>query len=151
MLRTFDLTNCFYFATVTSTFDTAYLCFFWHEFISSSNFVLDKTLVLFLFLELRSDTLTYITKQTVQLQCITDRYIQTYYEIYPHFDFESVLSSNTHSWRANIYYSWGVAEALSVFATYSFCFISAVFSLLRDKHFETNENISNRSDESNTP
>ena len=28
MLGSFDLTNCFYFVTVVSTFDTAYLYFF---------------------------------------------------------------------------------------------------------------------------
>ena len=39
---------------------------------------------------------------------------------------------------------------LSVFAA-PFYLISAVFSVLHDKNFETNENISNRIDESNTP
>ena len=68
---------------------------------------------------------------------------------FTHFDFESVLSSKTHSWWANIYYS--LAEALSIFATHSFYLISTGFFLLHDKHFETNENISNRIDESNTP
>ena len=43
MMGTFELTNCFYFVTVISTFDTAYLCFFCDEFISSSFFVLDKS------------------------------------------------------------------------------------------------------------
>ena len=63
---------------------------------------------------------------------------------FTHFDFGSVLSSNTHRWRANISYSYGVAESLF------FYLISAVFSLLHDKHFETNEKISNRIDKSNT-
>ena len=70
---------------------------------------------------------------------------------FTHFNFESVLLSNTHSCRANISYSEGVAETVPVFAHRSFYLISADFSLLDDKHFGANEKISNRIDESNTP
>ena len=71
---------------------------------------------------------------------------------FTHFDLESVLSSNAHTWQANICCSWGIAEALSVFSNPFFLSLtSAVFSLLHDKHFETNEKISNWTDESNTP
>ena len=44
-----------------------------------------------------------------------------------HFYFESVLSLNTYSWLANIYYSYGIAKALPVFATHFLNLISAVF------------------------
>ena len=54
-----------------------------------------------------------------------------------HFHFKSVLSSNTHSWLDNIYYSSGVAEVLPVLPI---LFNSAqLFFLLHDNHFETNE------------
>ena len=68
---------------------------------------------------------------------------------FAHFDFESVLSSNTRSWRGNIYYSQSVAEAISVSATIFFL-SSPLFFLLHDKHFETNEKISNRIEASHT-
>ena len=48
---------------------------------------------------------------------------------FTHFDLESVLSLNTHSWKANIFYSQGVAEALSVFSTHSFYLSSQLFIL----------------------
>ena len=67
-----------------------------------------------------------------------------------HFHFKSVLSSNTHRWLGNIYYSKGVAEVPPVISL-SFLFNSSqLFFLLHDKHFETNEKNSNRIDESIT-
>ena len=52
------------------------------------------------------------------------------------------------------YHQTHIADELTyiiVLATHCFYLISVVFSLLHDKHFETNKKISNRIDESNTP
>ena len=67
-----------------------------------------------------------------------------------HFAFKSVLSSNTRSWLADIYYSWGVAEVLPVISLPILFISSQLLFLLHDKHFETNEKNSNRTDESIT-
>ena len=70
---------------------------------------------------------------------------------FTHFDFESVLSSNTHNELTYII-AKGVVEVLISFCYPCILFISSqlFFSLLHDKHFETNEKISDRFDESNT-
>ena len=70
---------------------------------------------------------------------------------FTHFDFESVLSSNKHSWQAGIYYtyiiarrSWSWVPVISLsYSVYPFFLshTSSVFSPLHDKHFEANEKI----------
>ena len=94
----------------------------------------------------------HIIEQTAQCQSITNRYLpqinQIIQNFFTHFQFKSVLSSNTQSWLT-YNYSWGVAEVLPVFATILILFNSSqlFFSLFHDKHFETNEKNSNRIDE----
>ena len=105
------LTNCFYFVTVISTFDTVHLCFF------GINLVVLLYLIkgLIALLELSRDTFTYIIKQIVrwnqevsQIDIFTKktRQFRQHNHTMSFFNsFESVLSSNTTSWRANLYYS----------------------------------------------
>ena len=77
---------------------------------------------------------------------------------FTHFDFESVLSSDTHSWPANIYYSYAQLK-LPVFAKlgrqvdsdpFFLSHLSPIFSPLHDKHFHTDEKVYCRIDESVT-
>ena len=66
-----------------------------------------------------------------------------------HFQFKSVLSSNTHSWLAKLRCSWRATSFHSPF--FSLPNLSCFFCCMIDKHFETNEKNSNRTDESITP
>ena len=74
MLRTFDLANCFYFATVISTFDTAYLCFFVINLSAVALLYLIKVLIVLIPL-VTAWHIHFIIKQIVQRQSITDRYL----------------------------------------------------------------------------
>ena len=101
---------------------------------------------------MRRDTSTYI-KQIVWRQSITQ--INIFTNKLDNSDNTTMLWTFLLILVLNqSYHQTHIADELTyiiVLATHCFYLISVVFSLLHDKHFETNENISNRTDESNTP
>ena len=126
-----------------SQHSTLFNCIFCDKFISSSTFVPEKSYNCSNSLSYDvTHSLNYILKQIV-------RHKASQIDIFTHkldnsdsatklWAFLLILILNqsyhqTHSWRANIHYSWGVAEALSVFASYPFflshlsCFFSVVW------------------------
>ena len=101
---------------------------------------------------MRRDTSTYI-KQNVWRQSITQ--INIFTNKLDNSDNTTMLWTFLLILVLNqSYHRTHIADELTyiiVLATHCFYLISVVFPLLHDKHFETNEKISNRIDESNTP
>ena len=122
MLGTFDITNCFYFLTVISTFDTA-CCVFCDKFITSSTFCTFYTF--FTHQKILIVLIPWVKLWHIHFACIiiklrqsiTDwnlhkinkiiwQTTQQYYEFFYPFWFWISSSSNTHNWLANIWWWW---------------------------------------------
>ena len=117
MLGTFDLTNCFYLVTVIWTFITA-SCFFgvflWYFYQQYHFLYMVKVFILLIpwfkvwYIHFACTVIVSANHDgSKSSQNKLDRWSGQHNHtmiFFTHFDFESVLSSSTHSWQANIYY-----------------------------------------------
>ena len=107
--------NCFYFIRVISTFNSASCVFCDDEFISRALLYLVKVLIFPIpWVKVWHIQFAWIViklQQSIRLKSSQnnldnpDNTTMLHWAFFTNFDFESVLSSNTHSWVADIYYS----------------------------------------------